>query len=36
VPEDKNNDACKAVAYGLVDVLGFTEYQKRAASVTFF
>ena len=36
VPEDKNNDACKAVCYGLVDLLGYTASQRRVAPVKFY
>jgi len=34
VPDDKNNDACKALAYGLVDMLGYT--QKHRAPIKTF
>ncbi len=36
VPEDKNNHACKALAYGVVDVIGYTPSMKKKATVTFF
>ena len=35
VPDDKNNDACKAVRYGLVDMLGYSLAQRRG-KVKFF
>ena len=28
-PEDKNNDACKALCYGLVDLLGYTTAKNK-------
>jgi hypothetical protein len=33
VPEDKNNDACKALSYGLVDMLGFTPKKQAKAKL---
>lgn len=35
VPDDKNNDACKAVCYGLIDMLGYTSVQRKA-KIRFF
>ena len=35
VPEDKNNDASKAVCYGLIDMLGYTRSQERV-KIKFF
>lgn len=35
LPEDKNNHACKALAYGLIDSLGYSTVQRRA-KVKFF
>lgn len=35
VPDDKDNDACKAVSYGLIDMLGYTTAQRRA-KIKFF
>jgi len=29
VPKDENNHACKALAYGLVDMLGYSETKRR-------
>jgi hypothetical protein len=34
-PEDKNNHACKAMAYGLVDLYGFMNLKKRP-KIQFF
>ena len=37
IPDDKNNDACKALAYGLVEMFGFVEDQfesERSATWT--
>ncbi len=35
IPEPKNDDAIKAVIYGLVDLLGYTEYQQ-GTKINFF
>ena len=34
-PDDKNNDACKALVYGTVDLMGFTSMKKKT-KVNFF
>lgn len=36
VPDDRNNDACKALAYGLVDLVGYAPTMARKVSVKFF
>jgi len=36
VPEDKHNDACKALAYGLVDLVGYAPTINRKTPVKFF
>ncbi|MHA2063431.1 MAG: hypothetical protein ACXABY_03520 [Candidatus Thorarchaeota archaeon] len=35
IPEDKNNHACKALAYGLVDLFGYSARRQRAP-IKFF
>jgi len=35
VPDDKNNDGCKAVCYGLIDVLGYTPSTARRQAQFF-
>jgi len=34
-PEDKNNHASKALAYGIVDMFGFTERKSQVSKVNF-
>ncbi len=36
VPEDKNNHAVKALAYGLVDLYGYSSARKKHPTITFF
>ncbi len=35
IPEDKNNDACKALCYGLIDLLGYTGTRKYGKTRLF-
>lgn len=35
VPEDKNNDACKATCYGLIDLIGYSDVYRKA-KIKFF
>jgi len=35
-PEDKNNHSCKALAYGIVSLFGFTTIEKRRPKIRFF
>jgi len=35
VPEDKNNHSCKALAYGIVDLFGYTTMSRRAKTKFF-
>ena len=36
VPDDKNNHACKALAYGIVDLFGYSPAQHRQPFIKFF
>lgn len=36
IPRDENNHACKAVCYGLVDMLGFSQQKMRRAPIQYF
>lgn len=35
-PEDRNNHSCKALAYGVVDIFGFSVLNQRKTAVAFF
>ena len=35
-PEDKNNHACKALAYGLVDMFGYSHAKQKNITVRYF
>jgi hypothetical protein len=36
VPDDKHNDACKALCYGLVDLLGYSSQNAQRGKIRFF